>query len=47
MLVDADIGSEPNNYFAIARDEELLEVPEQFTVSWGLQKKPGSEEMLK
>jgi hypothetical protein len=47
ILVDGDIGSEPGNYFAAARDEELLEVPEQFTVGWGLRKKAASKEILK
>jgi hypothetical protein len=47
ILVDGDIGSEPSNYFAIARDEELLEVPEQFTMGWGPRKIAASKEMLK
>jgi hypothetical protein len=47
ILVDGDIGSEPSNYFAAARDEELLEVPEQFPMGWGLRKKAASEEMRK
>jgi hypothetical protein len=47
ILVDGDVGSEPSNYFAAARDEELLEVPEQFTVGWGPRKIATSKEMLK
>jgi hypothetical protein len=46
-LVYGDVGGEPSNHFAAARDEELLEVPEQFTVGWGLRKIATSKEMLR